>query len=67
LASLLEAAGQRALLERGLVLAVPDSAVIDTGSLKIVYDLLLLGTFRKVRPPEESALMVDGYSTKVKP
>ena len=29
--------------------------LIIAGSLKIVYDLLLLATFRKVRPPEESA------------
>jgi MFS family permease len=30
--------------------------LVVAGSLKIVYDLLLLGTFRSVRPPEESAL-----------
>jgi Cu(I)/Ag(I) efflux system membrane fusion protein len=34
---LLHAAGGQALLHRGLVLTVPDSAVIDTGSLKVVY------------------------------
>jgi membrane fusion protein, copper/silver efflux system len=34
---LLRAAERQARLQRGLVLAVPDSAVIDTGSLKIVY------------------------------
>ncbi len=34
---LLRAAERQAQLQRGLVLAVPDSAVIDTGSLKIVY------------------------------
>jgi Cu(I)/Ag(I) efflux system membrane fusion protein len=31
------AAERRAMLEQGRVLAVPDSAVIDTGALKIVY------------------------------
>jgi len=30
--------------------------LIVAGSVKIVYDLLLLATFRSVRPPEESAL-----------
>jgi Cu(I)/Ag(I) efflux system membrane fusion protein len=34
---LLLAAGRQAVLHRGLVLTVPDSAVIDTGSLKVVY------------------------------
>jgi Cu(I)/Ag(I) efflux system membrane fusion protein len=34
---LLHAAGRQAVLHRGLVLAVPDSAVIDTGRLKVVY------------------------------
>jgi Cu(I)/Ag(I) efflux system membrane fusion protein len=33
----LDAAAGQAQLQRGLVLAVPDSAVIDTGSLKVVY------------------------------
>jgi Cu(I)/Ag(I) efflux system membrane fusion protein len=37
LGTLLQAAVQRALLQRDLVLAVPESAVIDTGSRKIVY------------------------------
>lgn len=36
-APLMRAAVQQALLQRGLVLAVPESAVIDTGSHKIVY------------------------------
>jgi Cu(I)/Ag(I) efflux system membrane fusion protein len=35
--SLLRAAGRRARLQLGQVLAVPDSAVIDTGKLQIVY------------------------------
>jgi Cu(I)/Ag(I) efflux system membrane fusion protein len=34
---LLRAAGRFAVLQRGLALAVPESAVIDTGRLKIVY------------------------------
>jgi Cu(I)/Ag(I) efflux system membrane fusion protein len=33
----LEAAAGQAQLQRGLVVAVPDSAIIDTGSLKVVY------------------------------
>jgi Cu(I)/Ag(I) efflux system membrane fusion protein len=37
LPALLHAAGRQAVLHRGLVLTVPDSAVIDTGSLKVVY------------------------------
>jgi Cu(I)/Ag(I) efflux system membrane fusion protein len=37
LPALLRAARDRALLQRGWVLAVPESAVIDTGNLKIVY------------------------------
>jgi Cu(I)/Ag(I) efflux system membrane fusion protein len=36
-APLLNWAGRLAVLRQGLVLAVPDSAVIDTGTLKIVY------------------------------
>jgi MFS family permease len=30
--------------------------LVIAGGLKIVYDLLLLATFRKVRPPEEAAI-----------
>jgi Cu(I)/Ag(I) efflux system membrane fusion protein len=37
LSTLLRTAVQEALLKRDLVLAVPENAVIDTGSLKIVY------------------------------
>jgi len=29
-------------------------SLVVAGSVKIVYDLLLLATFRKVRPPEEA-------------
>jgi len=35
--SLIQIAGRYAMLRRGLVLAVPESAVIDTGSRKFVY------------------------------
>jgi Cu(I)/Ag(I) efflux system membrane fusion protein len=37
LTALLYAAGRQAELEQGLLPSVPDSAVIDTGSLKVVY------------------------------
>jgi membrane fusion protein, copper/silver efflux system len=37
LSSLLYAAGRQAALEQGMLPSVPDSAVIDTGSLKVVY------------------------------
>ncbi len=37
LSSLVEAAAERAVAAAGLVLAVPENAVIDTGSRKIVY------------------------------
>lgn len=37
LRSLVTAAGREAMLQRGSVLAVPDSAIIDTGSRQIVY------------------------------
>jgi len=30
--------------------------LVLAGALKIVYDLLLLGLFRRVRPPEERAV-----------
>jgi Cu(I)/Ag(I) efflux system membrane fusion protein len=38
-------AGRLALRERGLVLAVPESAVIDTGALQIVYRQVVPGQF----------------------
>ncbi|MEO8135758.1 MAG: MFS transporter, partial [Betaproteobacteria bacterium] len=41
--------------------------LVVAGGVKIVYDLLLLGMFRKVRPPEEAASMVPGPSVKVNP
>jgi Cu(I)/Ag(I) efflux system membrane fusion protein len=37
LGSLILAAGERALFDRGEVLAVPEQAVIDTGARKVVY------------------------------
>ena len=37
MSALYRGAGQLAALQQGLVLAVPDSAVIDTGGTKIVY------------------------------
>lgn len=37
LSPLIQAAGGQAMLQSGLILAVPDSAIIDTGSLQIVY------------------------------
>jgi membrane fusion protein, copper/silver efflux system len=43
------AAGRLALLQRGLVLAVPDSAVIDTGALQIVYRQVVPGQFDGVQ------------------
>lgn len=48
---LIQAAGRRALLQRGLVLAVPESAIIDTGSQQIVY--------RAVGPSEFEGVKVD--------
>src|SRR5439155_6405203 len=43
--SLLSAAGKLALTARGTVLAVPESAVIDTGGRKIVYRQVEFGKF----------------------
>jgi YHS domain-containing protein len=42
---LLRLAGQQALLRRGLVLAVPESAVVDTGTRKVVYVERMPGMF----------------------
>jgi membrane fusion protein, copper/silver efflux system len=44
-ATLIRLAGERLLLERGLVLAVPESAVVDTGARKVVYREYMPGTF----------------------
>jgi len=46
---LLTEAGRQALLHRGLVLAVPESAVIDTGSQQIVYREESPGTYEGVK------------------
>jgi Cu(I)/Ag(I) efflux system membrane fusion protein len=48
LASLLPAAIDQALADRGLVLAVPERAVIDTGSRKLVYREADPGVFEGV-------------------
>lgn len=48
---LMHAAGQFALLRQGLVLAVPESAVIDTGRLQLVY--------REIGPGEYEGVKVD--------
>lgn len=49
LGALIEAAGETAVLQQGLVLAVPEGAVIDTGALKIVYRELIPGEYEGVR------------------
>jgi len=46
---LVQASVQKWLLEQGLVLAVPDTAVIDTGTLQIVYRELAPGEYEGVR------------------
>ncbi|MBL8800181.1 MAG: efflux RND transporter periplasmic adaptor subunit, partial [Planctomycetia bacterium] len=46
---LLTESGKQALLHRGLVLAVPESAVIDTGSQQIVYREESPGTYEGVK------------------
>jgi predicted MFS family arabinose efflux permease len=45
----------------GLTLAHPAIGVpfLVAGGLKIIYDLTLLGVFRRVRPPEEVPLAVS--------
>lgn len=40
---------RQALLQRGLVLAIPEGAIIDTGAQKIVYREHLPGTYEGVR------------------
>jgi Cu(I)/Ag(I) efflux system membrane fusion protein len=49
--SLLQGATDHALLRKGLILAVPEGAVIDTGSQKIVY--------REVAPAEYEGVLVE--------
>lgn len=48
LPSFLEGAVQEAVLQQGLALAVPESAVIDTGSRKVVYREVSPGLFEGV-------------------
>jgi Cu(I)/Ag(I) efflux system membrane fusion protein len=49
LAPFLRTALNKLLLDKGFVLAVPDSAVIDTGTLQIVYREVMPGEFEGVR------------------
>jgi len=49
LAALMQAAASRAVLIKGLVLALPESAVIDTGDQKIVYRALAPGEYEGVK------------------
>jgi Cu(I)/Ag(I) efflux system membrane fusion protein len=46
---LIHAAGLRAMLSSGLVLAVPESAVIDTGAANLVYREVLPGEYEGVK------------------
>ncbi len=46
---LLQAAGRFAMLAQGLVLSVPESAVIDTGGLRLVYREVMPGTYEGVK------------------
>ncbi len=48
---LVNAAGRHALLQQGLMMAVPETAVIDTGNLRLVY--------REVMPGEYEGVKVD--------
>jgi membrane fusion protein, copper/silver efflux system len=45
----IHAAGSYAALEQGWVLAVPDTAIIDTGTLRLVYRQLSSGLYEGVR------------------
>jgi Cu(I)/Ag(I) efflux system membrane fusion protein len=49
IAPLLGTAGRNALLQQGIVLAVPETAVIDTGSQKLVYREVLPGEYEGVK------------------
>ncbi len=46
---LVKAAGRQVLLDKGLVMAVPESAVIDTGNLRIVYREVMPGEYEGVK------------------
>lgn len=64
---LLDHASRQTLLARGLVLAVPDSAVIDTGRLKIVYRRAAPDTFEGVAVELGARLTVAGSTTAFYP
>jgi Cu(I)/Ag(I) efflux system membrane fusion protein len=55
---LLEAAGHRVTLQAGLLMAVPESAVINTGKLQLVYRELMPGEYEGVKV-ELGPRMVD--------
>src|SRR5262249_13865528 len=63
----LDAAAALAQLERGLVLAVPDSAIIDTGNLKVVYRETAPDTFEGVLVQLGPRLTEPGKTTAFYP
>ncbi|MBI2804490.1 MAG: efflux RND transporter periplasmic adaptor subunit [Planctomycetes bacterium] len=63
LGPLVQAAGNRALLLDGRVLSVPETAVIDTGSQKIVYREIEAGMFEGVKVELGPRLAGPGDST----
>jgi Cu(I)/Ag(I) efflux system membrane fusion protein len=67
LAPLLQSAGRQAALSRGLVPAVPDSAVIDTGNLKVVYREAAPGVFEGVAVELGPRLALAGSQTAFYP
>ena len=46
---LVNAAGRHVVLQQGLLMAVPESAVIDTGKLRLVYREVMPGEFEGVK------------------
>jgi Cu(I)/Ag(I) efflux system membrane fusion protein len=66
-ASLLYLAGRQAPLLQGAVLAVPDSAVIDTGSLKVVYREASPGVFEGVAVELGPRMTAPGEATAYYP
>ena len=67
LQGLLFAAGRNSRLLRGLVPAVPDSAVIDTGTLKVVYREAAPGVFEGVAVELGPRMAVTGDPTAYYP
>jgi hypothetical protein len=65
--SLLYLAGRQAPLLQGVVLSVPDSAVIDTGSLKVVYREASPGVFEGVAVELGPRMMAPGEATAYYP